>query len=104
MARKKLQKVFALLLTASMAMSLMSVGAAADETGEEARGTIEIEVGQTQEITGYGVHDAESGQEESWHSSNEDVAIVDSADGTVTVTGVSEDTATITHTYYTAEI
>lgn len=104
MARKRLQKVFALLLTASMAMSLMSVGAAADETGEEARGTIEIEVGQTQEITGYGVHDAESGQEESWHSSNEDVAIVDSADGTVTVTGVSEDTATITHTYYTAEI
>lgn len=104
MARKRLQKVFALLLTASMAMSLMSVGAAADETGEEARGTIEIEVGKTQEITGYGVHDAESGQEESWHSSNEDVAIVDSADGTVTVTGVGEDTATITHTYYTAEI
>lgn len=104
MARKRLQKVFALLLTASMAMSLMSVGAAADETGEEARGTIEIEVGKTQEITGYGVHDAESGQEESWHSSNEDVAIVDSANGTVTVTGVGEDTATITHTYYTAEI
>ena len=104
MARKRLQKVFALLLTASMAMSLMSVGAAADETGEEARGTIEIEVGQTQEITDYGVHDAESGQEESWHSSNEDVVIVDSADGTVTVTGVGEDTATITHTYYTAEI
>lgn len=50
MARKRLQKVFALLLTASMAMSLMSVGAAADETGEEARGTIEIEVGQNQEI------------------------------------------------------
>ena len=98
MARKRLQKVFALLLTASMAMSLMSVGAAADETGEEARGTIEIEVGQTQEITDYGVHDAESGQEESWHSSNEDVVIVDSADGTVTVTGVGEDTATITHT------
>lgn len=43
MARKRLQKVFALLLTASMAMSLMSVGAAADETGEEARGTIEFE-------------------------------------------------------------
>ena len=104
MARKRLQKVFALLLTASMAMSLMSVGAAADETGEEARGTIEIEVGQTQETTDYGVHDAESGQEESWHSSNEDVVIVDSADGTVTVTGVGEDTATITHTYYTAEI
>ena len=104
MARKRLQKVFALLLTASMAMSLMSVGAAADETGEEARGTIEIKVGQTQEITDYGVHDAESGQEESWHSSNEDVVIVDSADGTVTVTGVGEDTATITHTYYTAEI
>lgn len=95
---KKLQKIFALLLTASMAMSLVSISAAAEETGEE-HAPIEIEVGQTQEITDY-TPNADGAPEDTWTVEDQDVATVEETGDGVVVTGVGAGETTITHTYY----
>ena len=99
MARKKLQKLFALLLTFSMTMSLLGVTAFAEDEDD----VYLLEVGQTTTIsnyTGVSQQDREKYTNHLWESNNLEVATVEcNEDGVVTVTGVDEGTVTITHRY-----
>lgn len=55
-----------------------------------------VAVGETISLTS---NNDSSWQSHQWKSSNEDIAVVDGSYGSATVTGVSEGTVTITHTY-----
>ena len=97
MATKR-KKVFALALALSMALSLMSVTAFADEEGTG--GTITVKAGESTALTGYAISSGSTVLEnERWVSGDLDIATVQVENGTVTVTGVSAGTTTITHYY-----
>ena len=97
---KKLQKVFALLMTVSMAMSLMSISAFAEETDEA---DIVVKVGETAEIHGYTENAEGAPDDDTWTVENEETAKVEVTDEGVFVTGVSAGPTVITHTYYVQE-
>ena len=94
---KKLQKVFALLMTVSMAMSLMSISAFAEETDEA---DIVVKVGETAEIHGYTENAEGAPDDDTWTVENGETAKVEVTDEGVFVTGKSAGSTTITHTYY----
>ena len=105
MARKKLQKLFALLLTFSMTMSLLGVTAFAED---EEDNVIPLEVGKSTTIGNYkGVsqQDREKYTNHQWETSDSSVATVkwDEETGDVTVTGVGVGKVTITHRYNVVE-
>ena len=81
-----------------MALSLMSVTAFADEEGTG--GTITVKAGESTALTGYAISSGSTVLEnERWVSGDLDIATVQVENGTVTVTGVSAGTTTITHYY-----
>lgn len=87
MATKR-KKVFALALALSMALSLMSVTAFADEEGTG--GTITVKAGESTALTGYAISSGSTVLEnERWVSGDLDIATVQVENGTVTVTGRS---------------